>query len=212
MRKMALWMVLAVTVAWGASAWGWFHIETKEVPGGPIRLVAGQDVPAGLGEAVKAYVEKNARVGVELVAAEMDGSEPLDVAGQKAVESAGGKEGAVATIVLAKSEDKRQVACRPEDGFGVLNVLRLGGESLAAELMERRAGQESLRILAILMGQAPCPFPLCVLTGYSDPAELDEMSANYCPPCFEQIRKAAMEKGVHLLAIPERSEEAEAAE
>lgn len=213
MRKIALCLALAGVVAWGTTvAWGWFRIEPNEVPGEPVRLVAGQDVPDGLGESVKAYLEKHARVGVVLASAEMDGSDPLDVAGQKAAEAAGGKAGAVATIVLAKSEDKRQVSCRPEEGFGVLNVPRLGGESLAEEIVSRRAGQESLRILAILAEQAPCPFPLCVLTGYSDPAELDEMSENYCPPCFERIRKALMEKGAHLLAIEERAGGAEGAE
>lgn len=210
MRKSVMWLVLAGAVAWGATAaWGWFRIEPKEVPGTPLRLVAGQNVPDGLGEAVKAYLEKHARVGVELASAEMDGGEALDVAGQKASESAGGKEGAVATIVLAWAEDGRQVSCRPEEGFGVLNVARLGGEQLAAEIMRRRAGQESLRILAMLAGVEACPFPLCVLTGFSDPAELDEMSENYCPPCFERLRKAMMEKGAHLLALEGRTEAAE---
>ena len=67
----------------------------------------------------------------------------------------------------------------------------------------------SLRILAMLAGVEACPFPLCVLTGFSDPAELDEMSENYCPPCFERLRKAMLEKGAHLLALEGRTEAAE---
>ena len=76
-------------------------------------------------------------------------------------------------------------------------------EPEARELLDGRAGQEALRELAILLDVASCPFPLCVLRGYADPAELDEMSDNYCPPCFERVRHAMLTRGGHILAIPD---------
>ena len=193
-------------LAAASPAQAWMDTSPNEVPGAPIRIVAADTLPDGLADFLRDYVQKNAKVGVDLVVAPVDAEKPLDEAARAAAltaDSSDGAEKAVATIVVAKSADERRVSARPDEAFAVLNTSRLGGDSLALDLLEGRAGQEVLRELAILLGVEPCPFPLCVLTGYSDPAELDEMSDNYCPPCFERIRHAMLERGGHILAIPD---------
>ena len=187
-------------------AWGWMDTPPDEVAGAPLRLVAAETLPDGLGAFVKAYVEKNAKIGVELVSLPVDATLPMDEAARAVAEQAAAAEGAekaVATLVIVASDDARMVSVRPAEGVAVLNVVRLGGKNLARELLEGRAGQEALRELAILLDVASCPFPLCVLRGYADPAELDEMSDNYCPPCFERVRHAMLTRGGHILAIPD---------
>ncbi|MBQ9344985.1 MAG: hypothetical protein IJT88_07225 [Kiritimatiellae bacterium] len=201
--------LVAGLVALGMAAgvtWGWMDTPPDEVAGAPLRLVAAETLPDGLGAFVKAYVEKNAKVGVELVSLPVDATLPMDEAARAVAEQAAAAEGAekaVATLVIVASDDARMVSVRPAEGVAVLNVVRLGGKNLARELLDGRAGQEALRELAILLDVASCPFPLCVLRGYADPAELDEMSDNYCPPCFERVRHAMLTRGGHILAIPD---------
>lgn len=106
-------------------------------------------------------------------------------------------------IVLANpsSPDMPHGVMVPEARTCVLNAAKLeaGG---AADRVERRIGQETLRAAAYLIGMPPCPFPLCVLTPYEKAEDLDLMSGNFCPPCQDKFTAHATEQGL----IPVESE------
>lgn len=196
--------ILATLSLLAASASAWMHTPPGEIAGADIRLIASPDLPDGLAESVRAYIEKNARLGVALLSSPIDPALPLDQAGRDALARCGGTDGAIVTLLLVPSDDEHRGSCWPAEAFGVINVSRMGGARLDRSILEKRTSQESLRVIAILLGIEPCPFPLCVLTAFSDPAELDEMSDNYCPPCFDRIRYTAIQKGGHVLSITDK--------
>ncbi len=196
--------ILATLPLLAASASAWMHTPPGEIVGADVRLVASPGLPDGLADAVRDYVERNARLGVALLSAPIDPAAPLDQAGRDALARCGAPHAALATLLLVPSDDPHRGSCWPAESFAVLNVSRMGGLHLDRAILEKRTSQEALRALAVLLGIEPCPFPLCVLTAFSDPAELDEMSDNYCPPCFDRIRHAAIQKGGHALPIADK--------
>jgi hypothetical protein len=46
-------------------------------------------------------------------------------------------------------------------------------------------------VMSMLLDMSPCPFPLCVLTGFEKTEDLDRMSGNYCPPCMDRFTRLA---------------------
>ena len=94
-------------------------------------------------------------------------------------------------IVLVRPTDEQpQGVCLPDVRFGALNLARLEAGVDAAQL-ERRIKQEGLRVMAMLLGMAPCPFPLCVLVGYEKTEDLERLSGSYCPPCQARFVRLA---------------------
>lgn len=106
----------------------------------------------------------------------------------------------IGVLVLGRfGVDQPQGVCLPHEHFGILNLSRLG-EGVDEDRLVRRAGQDGLRVLAMLVGLSPCPFPLCVLTGYEETEDLDRMSGNFCPPCLDRFTRRANE--AHLQMKP----------
>ena len=129
----------------------------------------------------------------------------MDDIGRAAVQTLA--DGDFAVIVLARPlDDRPQGVCLPKERFAVLNVAKLEVGADAAKL-ERRATQEGLRVMAMLLDMAPCPFPLCVLVGYEKTEDLDRMSGNFCPPCLDRFTRVARDAGLRL--IEETEPEAE---
>ncbi len=171
-----------------------------------IALATAGDVDAALVERVRAGVEEYSGAAVRLAApVPLEAGQPLDVVGRAAVQTM--EAGDFAIIVLARPlDDRPQGVCLPDERFGVLNVAKLevGAD---ADKLARRATQESLRVMAMLLKMAPCPFPLCVLVGYDKVDDLDRMSANFCPPCQDRFAREARKAGLRLI---EKSEPAAA--
>ena len=110
--------------------------------------------------------------------------------------------GDYAIIVLARPDTPQpQGVCLPDVRFAALNLARLEAAGDPAKL-ERRIGQEGLRVLAMLLDMSMCPFPLCVLTGYEKTEDLDQMSGSYCPPCMERFDRVAREAGIRMVGAP----------
>ena len=132
----------------------------------------------------------------------------MDVIGRAAVQTLADTDFAV--IVLARPlDDRPQGVCLPKERFAVLNVAKLEVGADAAKL-ERRATQEGLRVMAMLLDMAPCPFPLCVLVGYEKTADLDQMSGNFCPPCLDRFTRVARDAGLRLVEAAEPAAEPDA--
>jgi hypothetical protein len=99
-------------------------------------------------------------------------------------------------------------------GTATLNLAVLERDGADPAQTRRRAGQALLRHLAVLLNEPPCPFPLCVLTtGCIGTDCLDEISANYCPPCCDRISRTAAKLGMAMQPTPgEDAEDAEKTE
>jgi hypothetical protein len=175
-------------------------------------LATAGDVDAAFAERIRAYMEENSTAIVRLApAVPLEPGQNLEAVGRAAVRTLGATDHSV--IVLARSTPGQpQGVCLPEDRFAVLNLARLEAGTDAAHL-ERRTGQEGLRVMSMLLGMAPCPFPLCVLVGYEKTEDLDRMSGNFCPPCRERFIRVAREAGLRLVDPPNpAAEETPAAE
>lgn len=96
--------------------------------------------------------------------------------------------------------DQPQGVCLPHEHFGILNLSRLG-DGVEEDRLVRRAGQDGLRVMAMLLGLSPCPFPLCVLTGFEQTEDLDRMSGNFCPPCLDRFTRLAHEANLQMKPI-----------
>ena len=158
---------------------------------------AGAVDPA-LAERVRAHLEENSGAAVRLAPAiPMESGQSLDAIGRTAAKTLGKNDHSI--IVLARStKEQPQGVCLPWERFAVLNIARLEAGVDAAQL-ERRAGQEGLRVMATLLDMAPCPFPLCVLVGYEKTEDLDHMSSNFCPPCLDRFTRLARKAGIRLI-------------
>ena len=161
-------------------------------------LVPAGEVDSALLARVQAYLEENSTVAVRLApAVPSEPGQNLEQIGRIAAMSMESNDHGI--IVLARSTlDQPQGVCLPDDRFGVLNLARLEVGADAARI-ERRAGQEGLRVMSMLLGMAPCPFPLCVLVGYDQLEDLDEMSGNFCPPCLDRFTRVARDAGLKLI-------------
>ena len=161
-------------------------------------LASAGDVDAALVERVRANLEESSGAAVRLAApVPLEAGQAMDVIGRAAVQTLADTDFAV--IVLARPlDDRPQGVCLPKERFAVLNVARLEVGADAAKL-ERRATQEGLRVMTMLLDMAPCPFPLCVLVGYEKVEDLDQMSGNFCPPCLDRFTRVAREAGLKLI-------------
>jgi hypothetical protein len=161
-------------------------------------LASAGGVDAALVERVRARMEAGSGVAVRLApAVPLEEGQGLDAIGRTAAKTLA--EGDPGIIVLARpAGDQPQGVCLPWERFAVLNLAKLevGADS---DTLERRAGQEGLRVMATLLGMSPCPFPLCVLVGYEKLEDLDIMSRNYCPPCQDRFTRLAREAGIRLI-------------
>ena len=156
------------------------------------------EVDAALAERVRASVEEASGAAVRFAAPiPLEAGQAMDDIGRAAVQTL--TDGDFAVIVLARPlDDRPQGVCLPKERFAVLNVAKLEVGADAAKL-ERRATQESLRVMAMLLDMAPCPFPLCVLVGYEKVEDLDRMSGNFCPPCLDRFTRVARDAGLKLI-------------
>ena len=173
-------------------------------------LATAGDVDAALAERVRVRLEENAGVVVRPAAAlAVEPGQSLEAIGRAAAKTLG--ENDYAILVLARPTDEQpQGVCLPHERFAALNVARLEAGA-DAEHVERRAVQEGLRTMSMLVKMAPCPFPLCVLVGYEKVEDLDQMSGNYCPPCLDRFTRYAREAGLRTID-PLAAEAAAAAE
>ena len=173
-------------------------------------LATAGDVDAALAERVRVRLEENAGVVVRAAAAiAVEPGQSLEAIGRAAAKTLGENDHSV--IVLVRPVDEQpQGVCLPHERFAALNVAKLevGAD---AEHVERRAVQEGLRVMSMLLKMAPCPFPLCVLVGYEKVEDLDQMSGNYCPPCLDRFTRYAREAGIQTID-PAAAEAAQVAE
>ena len=173
-------------------------------------LATAGEVDAALAERVRANVEEASGAAVRFAAPiPLEAGQAMDDIGRAAVRTL--TDGDFAVIVLARPlDDRPQGVCLPKERFAVLNVAKLEIGADAAKL-ERRATQEGLRVMAMLLDMAPCPFPLCVLVGYEKVEDLDQMSGNFCPPCLDRFVRVARDAGIRLVEAAEPAAEAPAA-
>ena len=163
-------------------------------------LSVGDDVDAA---ALRDYMQEQGGVAVTLGGAytPADPAAALDAIGRAAVADTA-DDGTYAVILFGRfGTDRPQGVCLPAERFAILNLDRLESAGDPAKV-GRRAGQEGLRVMSMLLDMPACPFPLCVLVGYQKTEDLDRMSGNFCPPCHEQFLKTAADKGLELLPAP----------
>ena len=172
-------------------------------------LATAGDVDAALAERVRVRLEENAGVVVRSAGAlAVEPGQSLEAIGRAAAKTLGENDHSV--IVLVRPVDEQpQGVCLPHERFAALNVAKLevGAD---AEHVERRAVQEGLRVMSMLLKMAPCPFPLCVLVGYEKVEDLDQMSGNYCPPCLDRFTRVARDAGLRLVEAAEPAAEPDA--
>ena len=186
-----IWLSLGLMVATVASA------AEDQV----FAIASAGDVDAALVEHVRSRLEQTSGAKVRLAApVPLEAGQAMDVIGRAAVKTM--KPGDYGIIVLARPlEDQPQGVCLPEEHFGVLNVAKLEVDA-DTDHVERRLTQNGLRVESMLVGMSPCPFPLCVLTGYDKAEDLDHMSGNFCPPCQDRFERLARKAGLRMIAPP----------
>ncbi len=163
-------------------------------------LSVGDNVDAA---ALRDYMQEQGGVAVELggAYAPADPAAALDDIGRAAVADTA-DDATYAVILYGRfGTDRPQGVCLPAERFAILNLDRLESAGDPAKV-GRRAGQEGLRVMSMLLDMPMCPFPLCVLVGYQKTEDLDRMSGNFCPPCHEQFLKTAADKGLTILPAP----------
>lgn len=189
MKKTLLSAILFAAVAAAACAGTSFKL-----------LTVGDDVDAA---SMRDYMQEQGGVAVELggAYAPADPAASLDAIGRAAVADTA-DDATYAVILFGRfGLDRPQGVCLPADRFAILNLDRLESAGDPAKV-GRRAGQEGLRVMAMLLDMPVCPFPLCVLVGYQKTEDLDNMSGNFCPPCHEQFLQIAADKGLEILPAP----------
>ena len=169
-------------------------------------LAPAGDVDAARVEQIRARMEAAAGAAVRLApAVSLEPGQTLEALGRAAAKTL--DKGDPGIIVLARpTDDQPQGVCLPWERFAVLNIAKLEAGADEAKL-ERRAEQEGLRVMAMLLGMSQCPFPLCVLVGYEKLEDLDGMSRSYCPPCQDRFNRLAREAGIRLIAAAEAAPE-----
>ncbi len=161
-------------------------------------LATAGDVDSAFVQKIHAYMEANSGAVVTLAnAIPLDPGQSLEAIGRAAAKTLGKNDHSI--IVLARpTTSQPQGVCLPPQHFAVLNLVRLG-EKVDEAKLERRTGQEALRVMSMLLDMAPCPFPLCVLVGYEKTEDLDQMSGNFCPPCQTRFLRLAQEAGLRMV-------------
>lgn len=164
-------------------------------------LAPAGDVEAAFAESVRANMENNSGAAVRLApAVPLEPGQTLEAIGRSAAQALAETDHSIIVLVRAGS-DQPQGVCLPQERFAALNLDRLEAGADAAKL-ERRATQEGLRVMTMLLEMSPCPFPLCVLVGYEKTEDLDHMSGNFCPPCLDRFTRVARAAGLRLIEPP----------
>jgi hypothetical protein len=161
-------------------------------------LATAGEVDAAFAERVRARLEENAGVVVRPAAAlAVEPGQSLEAIGRAAAATLTGADHSI-LVLVRPTDEQPQGVCLPHERFATLNVARLEAGA-DAEHVERRAVQEGLRTMSMLLKMAPCPFPLCVLVGYEKVEDLDQMSGNYCPPCLDRFTRYARDAGLRTI-------------
>jgi hypothetical protein len=161
-------------------------------------LATAGEVDAGVAESVRTYLRTHSGAEVLMGApVPMEAGQTLERIGRAAATTLDSSEFAVLVLVGADPAQPQGV-CLPHERFGSLNINRLG-EGVSRDVQIRRAGQDGLRVMSMLLGMSACPFPLCVLVGYEKTEDLDQMSGNFCPPCHDRFQRLARAAGLVLV-------------
>ena len=186
--KKCIWMLLGLLAATGAWA-----AESRV-----FALATAGDVEFELADRVRTYLQEQSGAAVRIVnPVESLPGQSLEAIGRAAAKTLKADEFGI--VVLARPDGEQpQGVCLPDERFGILNVARLG-KGASEDQTVRRAGQDGLRVMSMLLGMSACPFPLCVLTGFEKTEDLDHMSGNYCPPCQDRFNRLARDAGVQLI-------------
>ncbi len=164
-------------------------------------LATAGEVDAAVADRVRSKIEEMSGATVRLAPpVPLQPGQSLEAIGRAAAQTLGENDQGIIVLAWPDSEQPQGV-CLPDVRFGALNMARLSAGVDAAQL-ERRASQEGLRVLSMLVGMSPCPFPLCVLTGFEKTEDLDRMSGNYCPPCLERFTRLAVAAGIRMVPPP----------
>lgn len=204
MKKHILFVLALATAA----------ISCAAAEGRVFALATSGEVDPAVAENIRARLEEISGAVVRLAEpVPMGPGQTLEAVGRAAAPALAKDEHGVIVLARAGTEQPQGI-CLPNIHFGALNLSRLeaGTENDPGKL-ERRATQEGLRVMAMLVGMSSCPFPLCVLVGYDKTEDLDQMSGSYCPPCQDRFARLAREAGIRLVenAEPLAAEPAPAA-
>lgn len=164
-------------------------------------LTTAGEVDAALADRVRAKIEELSGAVVRLAPpmALLPG-QSLEAIGRAAAQTLGAEDQGIIVLAWPDSEQPQGV-CLPDVRFGALNMARLAA-GVDPVRLERRASQEGLRVMSMLLGMSPCPFPLCVLTGFEKTEDLDHMSGNFCPPCLDRFTRLAVAAGIRMVPPP----------
>lgn len=185
--KKCVWIVLALLFGTAALAAEPRHFV----------LSTAGELDAEVVTRVRDYLMHHSGVDVRLgEPVPMEEGQTLETIGQAA--AAALQPGQFAVVVLVDADPAQpQGVCLPHERFGALNINRLG-EGVSRDVAVRRAGQDGLRVMSMLLGMSACPFPLCVLVGFEKTEDLDRMSGNFCPPCQDRFLRLAKAAGLAL--------------
>lgn len=172
-------------------------------------LATAGEVDSALAENIRARLEEISGAEVRLAdAVPMEPGQTLESIGRAAAQALGDGDHSVIVLTRAGAEQPQGV-CLPDVRFAALNLSRLEtGVEQDQDKLARRATQEGLRVMAMLVGMSSCPFPLCVLVGYEKTEDLDRMSGSFCPPCQDRFARIAREAGLRLIEKPAAAPEA----
>lgn len=113
-----------------------------------------------------------------------------------------GRPGALGLVVLvAKPAAPEAPATQTLDGATVIDWTALQAGAVRPDLAPRRLERVLMRHVAAAAGLTPCPNPQCVLAAYQEPAELDAMSRDLCPPCMQKLQTAAEAQGLPVSSL-----------
>ena len=197
MKKNILWVLFVAASAAVATA-----AEDRVFALAPAGAVTAEEA-----ERIRGRLEEVSGAVIRLAeAVPVEEGQTLEAIGRAAADRLAPTDHSV--VVLARlGIGQPQGVCLPHVRFAALNLswLEAGLENDPAKL-DRRASQEGLRVLAMLLGMSSCPFPLCVLVGYEKTEDLDRLSGSYCPPCQDRFARMARDAGLRLVAKPDAAE------
>jgi predicted Zn-dependent protease len=168
-----------------------------------IHLVQVGDAPSGWGEAIAPYVQDTLWTPTDYRVVAAGSSNALDccTTGEPASSNA-------VTVRIVVDDAKGSVATNwppwelcPGQKCGVVHALALRpsprdvGVAGGTNLWIPRIQVETAFVAARLLGEPVCTFPLCVMHGDRNLQDVDFKARNFCPPCYEKMRK--------LLGLPD---------
>lgn len=201
MKRMSL-CAAVVVMAWVAAG----TAQEPAADGKSLALVQVGDLREGIMERVRAFVETNTRVPTRVL-------EAREPAGKTLAEEAEALAGLAGPEVLylvgvVAAEGTTEHSFRPAGGnIAVVNSRAMREGEPDNETYARRMERQVMQSIGLLAGVEHCPNPQCALFEYGNFKELDLMSRNFCPPCADRVRKAAMKQGGAMLDAPATTEE-----